>query len=439
MFGSAYEREDFVPAAYTYQGAVKDFFGYFTNSGTHVIPRTRANLRDKITLQRIASIWHESPIAVDEGVAFIAARVANRQLGELTALASGLVPQWDGAEWTGLAATRNPAPHYRDRLAKLYPPELIGDGDIRAWGEYCDAQGYELSAVLRDGSVMDALNLIASAGRARPRQSEVWDILVDRDTSDESPVQTFSARNVRNFSFDAAFPDLPGGFRVRFNDADRDYREREIIVRDPAAPDLSKPLEELVNSAQDTEAAVTSRALFDLRQARARMAFYQFEVPAIGIVCRRGDVVAVQHDVIAAFAGFARIVEVVTNIDDEITGLVLDGTIPMPISQAWSNIAAAWSSYSSAFADDRLGVAIRLRDRSELIAEILPSGDGDESNTVTFAEPLAANPLLTAGCHLVSGPLGREYTRMKVNGANYKNGMTWVLVCVDEANEIHEE
>ncbi|MGD9767977.1 MAG: hypothetical protein AB7U62_10050 [Pseudolabrys sp.] len=436
MFGTLYTVSTFSPNSYLISAGVYDLFGYYLAGAVYRIPRTRASVRDRVRIDRIASIWNESPIGAAERVAFIAIRATNRQLGELTVEGASLVPDYDGAEWTGLVATRNPAPHVRRLFAKHYPDELIGDTALIAWRQYCIDRGYEVAAVLQQGSVLDGLNLVASAGKARPRMSEVFDVLVDRDTSAEGTVQSFSARNVRGFKFQCAFPDIPGGFRVIYGDRDRGHRETPIIVRNPRVMDLSKPLEEMRNEAQDTEAAVTARALFDMAQATERMAFYQFDVPAIGMRCRRGDLISVTHDLLEQFVGFARILKVRAS-GGMITGLLLDGTIPTPANQAWANAAAAWSNYSAAWKADRLGVCIRLRDRSEIVAEIVAAGD--ELSEITFVTPFAdPGPKLEPGCHVVSGPLGRERERMKLISANYKSDLEWTLTCVDEANQIHE-
>ncbi|MDP1602995.1 MAG: hypothetical protein Q8M03_06980, partial [Legionella sp.] len=263
-FGAVYNTGSFTAATYTLGGTVYDLFGYYSTGGIYKLPRTRAQLRDEFAISRCASIWHQSPLPQPEGSAFIAVRVRNRQLGEMSVSAAGLVPQWNGSEWTGLAATRNPAPHFRARLAQAQPEELIDDTPIVAWESFCDTQGYETCAVLVAGSIMDALNLIASAGRGRPRQSEVWSVLFDYDTAAVETVQTFSLRNCRDFGIAAPMAEPSGGFRVRFADRTRDHKENHIIVRNPNAGDLSLPLEEMVNEAQDDETEVRKRALYDL-------------------------------------------------------------------------------------------------------------------------------------------------------------------------------
>lgn len=429
IFGAAYGVGNFTASSYQLGGKLLDLFGFYYGSGSVLVPSDRSNISDQISIPRAASIWHEPPFLASD-CAGIMVRARNQQLGELTVKASGLVPQWDGAAWSGLDATLNPAPHFRDRLARLYDPEVIDDDSIVQWLEHSAAQGYEISAVLAQGSAFDALNLIASAGFARLRSSETWGVIVDRDTSAEAPTQTFSPWTTRGFAFDAAFPLPIGGLRATFADREQDHKPRTIIVRNPRAPELSLPLEAFNNDAQDTEEAVTKRALFDMIQAQDRMVAYSFDVPSLGLAVTRGDLCAVNHDMLADFTGAGRIRAVLRDSGGLVTGLKLFGTVKMPSSPAWSDTAAAWSNYAAAWASPRYGCAIRLTDRSELKLEIVPA---DETDTLTLVTPLDAPAELTEGCHLVVGLLGSEYLRMRVFAMTYKNDLEWTLTCVDEA------
>lgn len=435
IFGATYNASTFTASSYTIGGIVYDLFGYYNSAGIYKIPRSRSQLRDEFTVPRCASIWHRNPLPEPEGIAFVAARIRNRQLGELTVSAAGLVPQWDGAEWSGLAATRNPAPHFRQRLAQAQPAELIDDAPIVDWIAFNAAMGYETAAVLLDGSISDGLNLIASAGRGRLRQSEIFGVMVDRDTSAEGTVQTFSLRNCRDFGMVAPMAERTGGLRVRFADVTRDHKENYVIVRNPNAADPSLPLEERVDETHDIEELAVKRALFDLLGYEERANQFGFDVPVLGLRATRGDKIAVQHDILAPFGGGARIRSILTS-GGLVTGLTLDGTVPTPADQAFIDIAAAWSNYDLAFAAGRLGVSIRLRGRGgELKAEIVASGD--ESSTVTFVTPFAAPDGLEVGCHVVSGPLDEESRPMKIQSIVPKGNYEFTLVCVDEANAIH--
>jgi len=434
-FGLTYLASQFTPASYLLAGKVYDLFGYYEDGGVYKIATSRANLRDELTLSRCSTVINENPLPKPEGIAYTAVRSRNRSLGVYTELAAGLVPDWDGTEWSGLVATRNPAPHYRARVAAHFPPTLISDDALIDWRQYNVDQGYETSAVLLDGSFMDALNLLASAGRARPRRSPLWDVVVDRDTSAEAPVQTFSMRNVANFSIGAPMVEPTGGFFVRYLDRAQDWRENYVPVSNPYCADPSTPMEEIRNDAQDDEAAVVARALFDLKQYELRANEFSFDVPALGLCSQRGDLIAVQHFRLSPFAGAARIVEIIYNGIGQVTGLVLDGTIPQPADLGFSNIDAAWSNYSAAFSGARIGVAIRLKNGGEQKAEIFPVGT--DSKQVTFVTPFAWPEGLDVGCHVVSGPLGEEYRRMKIKSIVPKGRLRYGIVAVDEANEIH--
>jgi hypothetical protein len=438
IFGATYNTSSFVAATYTLEGTVYDLFGYYLDGATQSfrIPAKRNNIRDDVSISRVSSIWNKTPIPLPDGVAFAAIRIKNQQVSEFTAEVAGLVPLWNGSEWTGLSETRNPAPHVRKRLADQYPAAMIGDAALLDWQQFCADKGYETCAILGDESLQDGINKMAAAGRARLRQSEVWDVLVDRDTSTEMPVQTVSLRNVgSDVSITNDVPERSAGLLITFDDAARGWKQNHVIVRNPFNTDLSLPLDTMSNDSDDDAARVAARGLFDILQYELRSAKINFTMPMLGIRFQRGDVVALSFDLLSPIAGGARIREILLNDAGKVSGLKLDGTILVPASLAWSNAAAAWSNYDAAFAASRIGVAIRLKNRGEIQAEIVATGE--EANEITFVTPFDPPIGLAEDCHVISGALGEEYVRGKIFSANSKGNGEFGLTAVYEANEIH--
>ncbi|WP_018456795.1 hypothetical protein [Bradyrhizobium sp. WSM4349] len=422
---------------------IYDFFGYRKDSdGYWGIPVILNKITNATNLSRVTSIWNEHPIKTRD-FAMVAIRGSGRQFEQLSVVASGYVRDYDGAGWEAWTTTSNPAPHLRDVLsgdlgAAPLPIDLMDDIDLVDFRSHCDAMGYEVNAVIDGLSMWDAATLIASAGYARPRQSEKWGVMIDRDRSSDAPIQIFSPRNLSGFGFEIAFAQRPSGFRVRFSDKDDNYREREIIVLDPEATADRGDYEDIRYDGLVTEAEARNRALFDLAQARRRFKFYSADADSEALlVCRRGDLVGVQHDVLARQVGFSRIVAKVMDVGTPtlVAGLLLDGSVPALADDAWSAPDDAWALFGSAWADGRYGVAIRLNNGAVLVKEV--SGLDPETNTLTFAVPFAdPSNLFGHDSLVVTGPLGQEYRRLIVFDVAPKSEERCHITFVDEAPEL---
>jgi len=282
-------------------------------------------------------------------------------------------------------------------------------------------------------SVYDVLNLIASAGYARPRQSELWGVLLDKNRSEDTPVQVFSPKTLRTFHWDRAFNVTATGFKVSFLNKDLDYKADEIVVYDPDVP--PGLLEAMRNDGHVTEAEVHKRALFDLRQLRKRFTFYYGEINRSYIQVRRGDLVAVQHDSLFEKAGFARVKSVQTAAGD-VTGVTLTNSIPIPTGDFFTTPTDFFTPSHTFFANYRAGVAIRLLDKSIITKEVV--GDAEDAKILTFVVPFTIPPgsVLASDCHLVGGRLGSEYKRMLVFDIVPKGDTSAQITFVDEAPEI---
>lgn len=438
--GILFPNIDFQESTHQHDGAgeIRDYFGYSFDSGPseYVAPGALFDRRYKCQVSSIASVWNEHPIAVN-GNAAIALRVTNRQLSQISCLASGYVDDWGGSAWDNLITTSNPAPHFRAVLAgplvkKPLPAALIDGDDLVEWRSRCAMQGYEVNAVLEGQMAADVLRMIAGAGFARPRQSESWGVMQDRDRSDESIAQMFSFRNLRSLRWEKAFPNLPDGLRVRYDDADLDYRENELIIFDPASGTLGEALEDIRYDAHVSEDEASTRALFDMAQARARNAFYVGEADWEQIVCRRGDLVGVQHDSIDHAAGSARI-KSVQRSGANVTGVTLDGSVPYDTAGFIHRTAWLTGSWLRA---PKLGVAVRLDDGTTEIREA--TGDAAAATVLTLANTIAdaASDKVVPGQLVTTGKLYSEIRRMLVLDIAPKADLEATLTFVDEASEL---
>lgn len=422
MFSSAYRSSAFTISTYvsTARSRVANFFGWAV-SGTLVVFETPANFSARPVLSRVSSVVNDLPVAQGAGLAVIAVKT-KRPTDNVSVLASGYVNRWNGlSAFNDIGISNNPADHYYDVLAgdlnaNALPAALINTTSLSDWWLHCQNKNYQVNAVFEGRTVFDALSVIAACGYGRPWQSEKWGVTIDRDRSADTPVQVFSPRNMRGFRWEKAFPRLPSGLRVRFDDKEQSYQEREIIVLRSGATDDGN-YEDVRYDGLVTQAEVTRRAQFDLGQVTQRPVAYSGEVSLEHIVAARGELVGVQYDVITRAAGFARIKSVTTS-GGNVTGLELDGTIEIDPAKA-----------------ARYGVAIRRLDQSQLVKEIVVPAAATNTTTITFSNPFV-NPgssVLAADCLIVAGGLGSEQKRLVVTNVIPRNAFTAMVNFCDEA------
>ena len=430
--GAAILAANWDPVTYKVGSTVWDLFGY--QGSPAKIATSRNGLSDTVYLLRVVSIWNENPVPTDD-FALIAIRARNRPVSAISTVAGGWVQDWDGSGWVTWTVTDNPAPHYRDIVAGRLnadpvPADVVDESGLVAWRTACTTLGYRCNALIEDQSVADAAQIVAACGYTRPYMSEIWGVVRDYDRSGEDPVQIFSPRNMSGYSWTAAFPRLPDGFRVNFRDETRDYEMRQITVPATAKGGL---LEQVTYEGLTTSAEATKRALFDLAQARARSKFHAATAPAEAIVCRRGDLVGVWHDMLTGRHGSARVADFDLDGSGAVTAIHLDDSVPVysePDFLSVTDLAAEPDFLRIGLVS---GAAIRRSDGSVTVHAI--TGTTGDATTLTLASAASAADLDPENL-VVVGPLGREYRRMIVFAAMPKEDLTADLTFVDEAPEL---
>lgn len=443
--GSHYTRSSFTPSTYIYSGSLINFFTWFVSGGVALIAGDRTNIADRVGIARNVSIWNEYPIAT-KGFATIAVRARNRSIQQISVRASGYVRDWDGSAWANWTTTSNPAPHYVDILSGMQnidplPDDLRDDATLVDWRTHCQNFGFEVNSIINDMRTQDALQQVASWGYARPYQSDQYSVVIDRDRTGEVPVQVFSRRNATNVRIEMAFPRLPAGFNVSYRDDAQDDDQAQLTVyrEDLSNADLTL-LEAVTYEGNTNIEQVRTRAQFDINQATARNVFYYLDADIESIVCRRGNLVALQHDILTARAGDGYISSIQRDSgspSSTITGVTLDSDIP------FGSFVDMHGVTDMHLVDDmhelgRLtGIVIRHTDgtlSSHQIASIA-------GNALTFTTPIAFDSTIQSyedndhkyGCMVVAGDLNSEYRRLIVHSISPTQDLKASLVLVDEA------
>lgn len=443
--GAAYQVSSFTPSTYAYSGSVQDFFEYIgtITSGVQTIPMARSNLADTMAMVRVASIKNDYPVK-KPGHALIALKARNRDISQVSVLASGLVRDWDGSGWNTWTTTSIPTAHYADILSgalnnRPLPLELRDDTGLVSWRTKNIANGWNCDAIVDDFRIQDALTLLASCGYARPYQSEIYGVIVDDDTSGQTPGQIFSRRNAANVRFEKAFADAPEGFIVNFTDAASNYQPGQVVVtqRDPSIATTGL-FETVTYDGLVDEDAVTARAQFDLDQANVRSTFYYLDADVEAIVSRKGDLVGVQHDILDGRSGDG-LLKSKTVVSGNITTLTLDSTIQIANELNMHAVADMHVAADMHNVGVQTGVAIRRQDGTISTHQL--SNSTGETAALTLSVPIADTSTIVGfadtngkyGNMVVAGKLGTVYRRLKVSAIAPTKDLQASLTFVDEA------
>lgn len=435
--GAAFVAADYSAPGYTVGGSVWDLFGYRIGTG---IVRSRDGIGDNLYVLRSMSVWNEHPLP-SRDLAIIAVRSRNRQVDSLSCIAGGWVRDWDGTGWRNWTVTANPAPHLRDIYSGAenldpVPLDLIDDAGLVAWRQACIDRSYTCNALIEDQTVDEAARIVAACGYAKPYMSDIWGVVRDYDRSAVAPVQMFTPRNSANFQWTKGFARIPDGFRVNYRDGLRDYEMRQISVFRPGHSDDSGRMEQITLEGLVTEADVIARAEYDQQQAQQRNTFYSMDVSAEVVLCRRGDLVAVQHDMLTEWAGSARVIDVQTDLAGDVTGLVLDVPLPVASYPFLDGVANLATEPNLARMGVRSGVAIR-RPGGVTVHPV----DGAAGNTILFDPTISPAGLFDADdlprdTLVAVGPIGRESLRLIVFGVTPKPNFEAAITLVDEAPQL---
>lgn len=363
---------------------------------------------DAVLLQTVSSVFEIAPVPDSAKVSTIQIRVKNQDFTNVSVLASGLVPDWNGSIWTGAVATSNPAPHFRYALngpltAHAIDVNYIDDDTLIDWRAECTAQGYECNTLLA-GGMAEILDLVASCGYARPNIGLKYGVIYHRDTTAETATQMFTARNIRNLSWTMAYSQRPIAFNCEFANEAINYELDEIVVYDPYAIEgAAIDIEAVRYEGLTTAAQVTARAEFDFEQAR-RAVRYSFDIGIEHLATSRGEIAILSHDALHRHAAWARIVEIV-----DATSFIVDQDFSYAVeTDSVFDIANVFAEEDFFAVGAEPGVMVRTSDDGVVVYPIA-SSDVD-SRTVTIADTAFINQ----NDLVIFGPLAQVQKRVQV-------------------------
>lgn len=346
---------------------------------------TDAKTFDKVFWTALRSFSFVPPIAV-EGMATTELRIrATEQLtgviDTFNGVATSILPDWNGTDWSSGRATSNPASLARYVLQGAASRTPLADSrlalaDFEALHEVCTAAGRSFNAVMeRHLSVRDTVGQILAAGRASFAlpDNKVGVVLDERR---ETSIASITPRNSRGFSVTKAFPDLPHALRIPFVNRDQGWKDDELFVyRDGYSAANATRFERLDIPGQTDPGAVAALGRYFLAAAEQRTESYEVEMDIGHIVAVRGDMVDITHDVLLVGLGSGRIKSLSTDGGGDFTGLSADEDFTMEGGKSY---------------------AVAIRAVAGLVTAAVVTAPGT-SKSLSFAAPVAASAGLAAG------------------------------------------
>lgn len=397
---------------------------------------------DEVYLSAIRTIRAEDPVRL-AGVAKIALRIkATDQLSGVidtfNCMAASVCKDYDETTGTWIErATSTPASLYRQVLQGPAIRRAILDSrlnlaKLEEWAERSRSLGLECNQIFDNTStVYETLAGICAAGRASFGMDDgLFSVVLDKPQT--VPVQHFTPRNSSNFRGSRGFARQPHGVRVRFKNAAKGYDDDErIVLADGYSIDGLDAFEQPAPTAApatefdqiDLPGVVTwdevfKHARYHMAVLKLRPEMYEIDVDFEHLVCTRGDLVLVTHDVPMFGLSSGRIVRLVVDGSDNLVGLVLDEPVTMDAADSYS-------------------VRVRLADSSTWVRGVITT-EG-VSTTVMLGGPVSpteARP--EVGDLIVFGRSGQDSRECIVKSIEPGPNLSAKLTLIDHAPAVHE-
>ena len=282
------------------------------------------------TLVAVKSLKSIPPLNPEVPLAIVELRIrANGQLNasveEFSGIATSILPVWTPAvNDFREAETRNPAWIALDILSgtanrRRLPYSRIDLDRLKEWGVFCDTiqSGFNEKTgtcdVVLDSNrtVWEVLQSVATCGRATPTMRDnKYSVIIDSEGT-RTPVQMFTPRNSWNLRSTRTYVDEPHALRVKWIDPFANYQPAEITVYNTGHSALTAvKFEEIATFGMTRPEQVTRYGRYMLAQGRLRQERFTIETDIENIVCIRGDMVMVAHDVIDVGGEASRIKEI---------------------------------------------------------------------------------------------------------------------------------
>lgn len=403
---------------------------------------TSSQILDTVTLTGLRSISFDPPIAFAEAHTLLEMRIMatdqlNGVVSEFSAIATAILPVWNGSAWAE-QETRNPAWAYAEVLrgsgnTRPRPDSRLDLAGLLDWAQACDAAApqsglpdavngdagdpmWTCDMVINTASTVgDVLTNIAASGRATRGMPDGRHGVV-RDVAQTVPVQVFTPRNSWGFRGKKTFVDQAHALRCTYIDPDLDWEQGDVMVyADGYDASTASRVEKLDVVGCTRQAQAWREGRYQLAVARLRPETYELNADIENLVCTRGDLVEVAHDVPMIGGTPVRVRGLSTAEDGSITALWLDEVVSMLASGSFT---------------------LRHRNKAGVLSWYPVQAQTMETQTVELVSPAAAGSI-TVGDLMVFGSTGEVTAEMIVREIVPAENLTAKLILIDAAPEVH--
>lgn len=357
----------------------------------------------------------------------------NGVVQNLSVLASQKVRRWDSAtqSWLTPAASTNPAWIYLWLMTtcpavmrRLADNRMDLEG-IAAWAAECEAKGYAIGFVMDSGRAFgDIVRDVLAAGRASfGLHNSLYSAV--RDIAQSVPVQMFTPANSWGFSYSRTFADLPHALRVSFTNPEASYQQDvRVVYADGFNASNATRFESLdLRMVIDPDAA-WRLGRYHLAVIYNRPNQYTFQADIEHMVCERGDLVHVAHDITGWGVAWGRVKAV------NGSRIVLDEVVDFDSSKTYT-------------------LRVRRDDNTQVTAT--PTGEVTwDSTHITFdsdaswdsgdgpTQVFTMSPVLDVqrGDLYVIGEVNRDVAKLIVRKIEPGDDLTATITAVDAAQEV---
>jgi len=376
---------------------------------------------DTVFWSMLRTVQTTPPVA-KAGLCLVAMRIKatgqlNGTVEQFNCIAQSVLPDWNGAAWV-TRPTSNPASIYRNILQGSANARPLADSrldltTLQAFHTRCVAKGFEFNGVIDYRTTVFELcrDVLAAARASFGLRDGKYSVV--EELAQTTPVQHFTPRNSWGFRGTKVYVDLPHALKTRFVNPDRDWQQDEqFVYADGYSASNATKFETLDLIGVTVSEQAWKLGRYHLAVAQLRPEVYELHADVENLVCTRGDLVRVVHDVPLFGAGYGRIKALATDGGGNATGFTLDDTITM---------------------DGALSYAARFRksDGTSLVQQVITAAGEQSVFTFTAAIPSATKPAV--GDLVLMGVLNAESVEMIVKGIEPGPDLTAKLVLVDAA------
>lgn len=240
----------------------------------------------------------------------------NGVVQNLSVLASQKIPTYDpvAGTWSANAPTENPAWIYAWLLTRCpavvrrLADSRIDLSYIANWAAECTAKGLKIGFVMDSGrALIDVAKDVLAAGRASfGLRNGMYSAV--RDLAQTVPVQMFTPKNSADFSYARSFADLPHALKVTFTNPEAQWQKDVTTVYwNGFNAGNATRFEELDLSMVTDPGAAWRLGRYHLAVMYNRLVTYTFTADVEHLVCERGDLITVGHDIVGWGVAYGRV------------------------------------------------------------------------------------------------------------------------------------